>query len=581
MRVELALDQPAFTVLSVDSLGTKKLAKNPLRAPGKPDKSYEVRRLGRRFEYRPAGAPSGAPPAWAFELSERHIHLYSSYSKEGPPPPLVLNFDAGINHATLLGLMNDDGSVRLPALLHLPDQGTFRITSRTGQGLALAYDAKRFEEEKRSDDYVKVTFPPATAAMPKVDYALDVVSIYPGPPELAHDPRFNGFRRNWLNIFQLSPQHRALANNAASDVCAFTVFEYSAMAERTPPLAPGVTALDLVRQTLDRYLAGMKAYGMADPSDKTLPYDFVDTYPSLVLAAWDYVRSSKDQAWLEKNYAGVRVWATKMLAMDRDGEGLLEYPASGNAGSWTEGQRMLLRPANWWDTIGFGHQDAFANAIAYPALLGMAEMARQAKRPEDAHLYASRAEKLRTVYYRTFYNPATGVLAGWKSADGKLHDYYFTFVNGMAITYGLVPHDKANEIMDRLLAKMKEVGFTHFEYGLPGNLIPIRREDYVDLDKTYGGPEKEDGADGFQIYENGGATGDFAYYTLKALYQLGRREEADAMLFPMLRGYEDGVFQGRGQNGKTYDWRAWDGTPNGYEGLLVDNYMTLLAVLSR
>jgi hypothetical protein len=353
------------------------------------------------------------------------------------------------------------------------------------------------------------------------------------------------------------------------------------MAERTPPLAPGVTALDLVRQTLDRYLAGMKAYGMADPSDKTLPYDFVDTYPSLVLAAWDYVRSSKDQGWLERNYAGVRLWATKMLAMDRDGQGLLEYPASGNAGSWTEGQRMLLRPANWWDTIGFGHQDAFSNAIAYPALQGMAEMARQAKRPEDAQLYASRAEKLRTVYYGTFYNPATGVLAGWKSADGKLHDYYFTFVNGMAITYGLVPHDKANEIMDHLLTRMKEVGYTHFEYGLPGNLIPIRREDYVDLDKSYGGSEKEDGSDGFQIYENGGATGDFAYYTLEALYQLGRREQADAMLFPMLRGYEEGIFQGRGQNGKTYDWRAWDGTPNGYEGLLVDNYMTLLAVLSR
>ena len=581
MRVELALDQPAFTVLSVDSLGTNKLERNPLRAPGKPGSSYEVRRLGRRFEYRPVGAPRGAPPVWAFELSERQIRLYSSYSKEGPPPPLVLDFDAGINHATLLGLMNEDGNVRLPALLHLPDMGTLRITSPTGQGLALAYDARRFEDEKRSDDYVKVGFPPATAAMPQVDYTLDVVSIHPGPPELAHDPRFNGFRRNWLNIFQLSPQHRALANNATSDVCAFTVFEYSALAERTPPLAPGVTALDLVRQTLDRYLAGMKAYGMADPSEKTLPYDFVDTYPSLVLAAWDYVRGSKDQAWLERNYAGVRLWATKMLSMDRDGQGLLEYPASGNAGSWTEGRRMLLRPANWWDTIGFGHQDAFANAIAYPALLGMAELARQTKTPEDAQLFASRAEKLRTVYYPTFYNSATGVLAGWKSADGDLHDYYFTFVNGMAITYGLVPQDKANQIMDRLLAKMKEVGYTHFEYGLPGNLIPVRREDYVDLNRIYGGPEKEDGSDGFQIYENGGATGDWAYYTLKALYQLGRHEEADAMLFPMLRGYEDGLFQGRGQNGRTYDWKAWDGTPNGYEGLLVDNYMTLLAVLSR
>ena len=32
------------------------------------------------------------------------------------------------------------------------------------------------------------------------------------------------------------------------------VFEYSAMAVRTPPLAPGLTALDLIRATLDRYL---------------------------------------------------------------------------------------------------------------------------------------------------------------------------------------------------------------------------------------------------------------------------------------------------------------------------------------
>jgi len=581
MRVELALDQPAFTVLSVDSLGTHKLAKNPLRAPAKPEKSYEVRRLGRKFEYRPAGAPNGAPPAWAFELSAQQILLHSCYSKEAPPPPLVLNFDAGINHATLLGLINEDGSVRLPALLHLPDEGTLRITSRTGQGPALAYDARRFEGEKRADDYVKVTFRPATAALPEIDYALDVVNIHPGEPELARDPRFNGFRRNWLNIFQLSPQHRALANNAASDVCAFTLFEYSAVAVRTPPLAPGLSALDLIRQTLDRYLGGMKAYGVADPSERTLPYDFVDTYPSLVLAAWDYVRGRKDQAWLEANYAGVSGWASKMLAMDRDGQGLLEYPASGNCGSWTEGQRMLLRPANWWDTVGFGHQDAYSNAIAYPALLGMAEMARQVNKPEDARLYAARAEKLCAVYYPTFFNPATGVLAGWKSADGKLHDYYFTFVNGMAITYGLVPRDKANPIMDHLLAKMKEVGYTHFEYGLPGNLIPVRREDYVDLAKSAGGPEKEDGSDGFQTYENGAATGDFAYYTLQALYQLGRREEADAMLFPMLRGYEDGLFQGRGQNGKTFDWKAWDGTPNGYEGLLVDNYMTLLAVLSR
>ncbi len=91
-------------------------------------------------------------------------------------------------------------------------------------------------------------------------------------------------------------------------------------------------------------------------------------------------------------------------------------------------------------------------------------MARRAKQSADAQLYTSRAEALRSIYYTTFYNLATGVLAGWKSADGKLHDYYFTFVNGVAITYGLVSREQGNQIMNRVLAKMKDVGYSHFEY---------------------------------------------------------------------------------------------------------------------
>jgi hypothetical protein len=581
MRVDLAADQPAFVAITVDSLGKRKLTSSPLRPPAKPEKTYVLRRRGPRFEYRPSDSSASAPPAWAMEFSARQIHLRSSYSAESPPP-LELNFNPHINHATLLGFINDDGKVALPALLHLPDLGTFRITSSAGKGAALAYDALRYPDEKlRVNDYVKVTFPPASAAMPHLDYTLEVVAVYPGPPELARDPRFDGFRRDWLNIFQLNPRVRALANHAGSDVCAFTLFEYSSIAARTPPLAPGLTALDLIRQTLDRYLSGMKAYGIVGyvPNDQTTPYDFMDTYPSLLLATWDYVRGSKDEAWLRRNYSGIRGWATKLLDMDTDGDGLFEYPVSGNSGIWDK--KFSQHAANWWDDIGFGHKDAYSNALAYPALLGMAEMARRANRPGDAQLYTSRAEKLRSVYLKTFYNPATGVLAGWRSADGQLHDYYFTFVNAAAITYGVVPDDVANQIMDRLLAKMKEVGYTHFEYGLPGNLIPIRRDDYLEARQEWGGGKKEDGSDGFQIYENGGATACYAYLTLQALYRLGRRQDADAILFPMLRAFEEGGFQGTGSNGRTYDWKAWDGTPYGYEGLLVDGYQALLAVLSR
>lgn len=580
MRVALAPDQPGFTAFALDSLGKGKLSVNALRSPAPSTTAYNLREVNSTFEYRPASA--AATPVWSFAFSARHIHLRSAYANGIAPPPLVLEFDPYFNHATLLGIINDDRSVRLPALLHLPDLGTFRITSSTRGVPALGYDAQRIHGHgappESPSNWVRITFNAATAAMPEVDYDLEVVAIHPEVPGIAGDPRFDGFRRDWLNMFQLIPRERILANNIVSGPCPCTAFLYTSIAERTPPLAPGLTALDLVRQTLDRYLDGFRSIGMEGADNSPSP-GFMDSYPSLLIAATDYVRASKDHVWLEKNYSGLKGWAAKMLANDINGDGLLEYRESGNYNSW--GEKRLLRPANWWDTIGFGYQDAYSNALAYHALIGMAEAARAANHPDDAQMYSARAEKLHSIYFQTFYDPKTGILAGWKSKDGNVHDYYFTFVNSLAIVYGLVPRDKANPILDRLFAKMKEVGYTHFEYGLPGNLIPVRRADYAVHEIYAGGGSKEDGSDAFEIYENGGATGSYVYYMLKALYSLGRRTEADAILFPLLASYEKGGFQGFGPNGYSYDWKTWSGVPWGYEGLLVDNYQALLAVLAR
>ena len=586
LRVELSADQPALTALAVDSLGKNNLAPIPLRPAAAPDRKYVIRQEGSKFEYRLEGAPAGTPPAWTFEFSPRQIRVHSSYSAKNPPAPLLLNFNSYDVHPTLLGMMNDDGSVRLPALLHVPDHGTFRITSVAGKALSLGYDAQRFftwDENvnyKEADTaYVKVTFPPASASLPQLDYTFDVAAIYPQVKGIENDPRFDVFRRNWLNMFQLSPRRHVLANHAASDACALTLYLYSSIAARTPPLAPGLTAMDMIRQTLEQYLTGAHAYGMPRPNDPLNPASSLDTYPSLLIAAADYVHATHDEAWVKKNYAGLKGWAGKMLASDPQGTGLLADVLSGN-NEW-DNREYPHHTCNWWDNIGFGHYDAYSNALAYHALRGMVDLAMFAGVPEDAKFFAARADKLHSVYFDTFYNPATGVLAGWKSADGKLHDYYFTFVNGAAITYGLVPNDQANTIMDRMLAKMKEVGYTRFDYGLPGDLIPIHQSDYMLHNKRWGGPDKTDGSDTFQIYCNGGASGNFVYFTLQALYRLGRHQDADAILFPLLRGYDEGGFQGHGPNGMTYDWKAWDGTPHGYEGLLVDNYHALLAVLSR
>ena len=154
----------------------------------------------------------------------------------------------------------------------------------------------------------------------------------------------------------------------------------------------------------------------------------------------------------------------------------------------------------------------------------------------------------------------------------------------LVITYGLVEDKTANAIMDRLLSKMQSVSYTNFSLGLPGNLLPVKKGDYG-LTKSpperFGEPQLDDGSDGFQFYENGGATGCSAYFTIKALYQLGRVEDARRILYPMLASYARCEFQGFDTKGHSFDWRDWKGGGHGYEGLLVDNYHALLAVLDE
>lgn len=154
-------------------------------------------------------------------------------------------------------------------------------------------------------------------------------------------------------------------------------------------------------------------------------------------------------------------------------------------------------------------------------------------------------------------------------------------MNGIAARYGLISEEQARQVMDRIVDKMDKVGYRNFALGLPGNLVPIRRADYVDLDPRFGGPTREDGSDGFEVYENGGTTACFSYFTMAALYQLGEKEQGDKILMPMLDSFEQQGFSGRAPNGLTHDWKDWKGGAHGYEGFLVDNYYALLAVLDR
>jgi|GEM_PF-7084996 len=262
---KISLDYPGFEELSVDSLGNGRFAMVTLKPPLQPWRPVKAERKGSRVEYRgPDTAPSEAP-RWAIEIKAKEILFKSHWSADDPPEPLVLDADTSVSHVTLLGLMETNGAIRLPALLHFPDQGTFQISANLKHADSLGYATTR----KNS----KIIFPSATREHPELTYCLSVICIHPNIPGITADARFDCIRRNWLNIFQLNPQRRVLANNAGSDSCGFCYYEYADIAEHTPPLTKGLTALDLVRQTLDRVIGGFKACGMPGYSPSVIGHE--------------------------------------------------------------------------------------------------------------------------------------------------------------------------------------------------------------------------------------------------------------------------------------------------------------------
>ncbi|MHC4212623.1 MAG: MGH1-like glycoside hydrolase domain-containing protein [Planctomycetota bacterium] len=562
--VELASDKPQFASLWVDSLGKGRKWTNGMLNVGSKQTWHTSTEDGWiRYADKQTGSST------LFKFKDNSIAIKSVAGGENAAEPFVLKFRFRGKHpayATLLGVIEDDGSVRLPAVLNIPGQGTLRISAISARQVPLRLDYQGMRE------HVTITFPAGSKENPWIQFKLEVVSIYPRQAAVDKDVRFDGYRRCWLNMLQISSKHRVLANHTGSDVCGLCYHEYSEIAMLTGQLADGVSGPQLLRDSLDRILGGKKTYAMKGYGKEEYPQTSLDTWPSLLTAAHNYYQASKDDKWVKANIDKLLQWGRESLKTDSDGNGLIEYHQSGNLGE------CKVRPANWWDCINFGHEDAYSNAIAYRGFRGLAKLAAVAGREKDAREFAQAAQKLKDSYYKTFYNPKTGMLAGWKSRDGNLHDYGFIFVQGLAITYGVVDDKtKANKLLDATFKKMQEVGFNRLDLGLPGNLVNVPDADYFDQ-----GTSRWGGRNAFQVYENGGASANHVYYTLAALYKLGREKEADRILFPILKSFNQCRFQGTDDNdNETNDWRAWDGTPWGYEGMLVDNYLVVKAVLVR
>ena len=294
-----------------------------------------------------------------------------------------------------------------------------------------------------------------------------------------------------------------ISNSVMSINCGLAMLFYAEQAVFAPHLEDGISPMELVGATVDRYFDGARGYMMPNVNVYSPEWKSSrETAAYLVISAWYVIDTIGGKTQMDH-------WLKPMEAVADRIEGHLNKDG-------------LVDEAGkeWFDVYDFQGPDALTNAADYRAFLCMADVETQAGQPEKARRYREDAERIKGVYFKTFFNPATGVLAGWKSPDGKLHDFMFPWVNGFAIYQGLVPQEQAKSILQRMLAKMQSIGFHSFELGLPTNLIPMSPADYVP--HTSGAPKQPDGMDTWQVYMNGGATSPYEYYFIQALYANGK-----------------------------------------------------------
>jgi hypothetical protein len=496
---------------------------------------------------------------------------------------IIFPFDPRITPTTVLpALWDEEGMLHLPAIVSAPDHGQMLLScdgdspvrghltgSRTQKKVDLHIELPLF----KTGDACTLSFAPVHL---------------PAPHHLADKALWTCARRGWFGAFQCSaewgdPGHPysapsgMLGNNVISDPASCSLWFYADQAFFTPDLAPGISAMALVRRTLDWWL-----------DHKVLPHgemicywdkvNFLDANSGPIIAAWDYVEATGDLDWLKRRIERIELLADYLAGRDTDGDGLVEAVQSGNYGALQQPGRSCA----WWDALNCGHKDSYSNALIYRAWRCLADLEAKLGRSEAQARYTRLADRLHAAFFPTLYNPATGWLAWWKSEDGVLHDYASPIINGMAIEYGLVPQDQIVPILDRLWNKITEAGFTRFDLGVPPMLIPVLRADYLQPD-AIGIPQREDGTDTFGYYMNGGITAGQVLHFLAAHYVAGENERGDRVLRAMLDRQAEGGFQNGAVNAypQGIDWTTWDGQPAGYEGYLADSFRFLQAVLLR
>lgn len=629
--LRLATDRPAIVHLGIDTEGTGREEHNLLREPlglswmrsTAPLRSWSVEeiepdqaRIRHEFDY--------GTLDWHVRAEGDCLIFEIRQDAWAPVYDLALPFNLSQQHcptAVLPHAVEHDTRLLPPWLLVAPDHGHLYAEAMPHHGARRGV-GKRHPRERyapaawyatltgQRNSHTLVWTLRAERPFERGDAVTFRFSPQPiAQPDGVDDALWQRIRRPWLNQFQANADENdvetpmMLANNVLSNPAVCCTFFYSAAIRLLPEPLPGIDLPMLVRRTLDDWFANrVMQHGNVAAFCKSDTYLF--TNPALICAAWDYVDATGDIDWLCTNLDQINLAANFLLRRDQDGDGLVESLHSGNRWSLRDPDRADF----YLETINFGHKNALTNAFACRAFLCYADLLGRVDRPELAAVYRKAAAKLKSVYGDTFYNPETGVLAGWVSADGELHDHVFPFVNGLACAFGLVAPDRGREILRRIMARLRELKPGGWRWGVPVNLVPVPDYDLIQPalrpDGKYGMCEKTrevlpttlddlgvprwvdpDGTRSFRgraLYNGATQTG-LTAFLIMGLDAVGMREDADWLLEPLLQAAEAGELQNglHVKAGEGAEHHDWDGNPTGYEGYLPEGWHFLVAASMR
>ena len=584
-RLVLDKSSPRILFLSWDSLGHGESGVNFLQESGAcpvldpifqstmPLGTSALTRTGNVFHYAPVEVATGACEQVSIRADERGFDLGLAAAADHKMMMrgglFRFHFAANQTPTTFVcrpsEIMN---YVAMPTYLAAPDFGTAYIT-RTGD--PVAFYRKPSALFPATTYWVDITphQPAAEDGLNEIGpepwhttMHFDLQRLEPLPALVKEDSRLKRFPKYSLNMVQWRPDTGVIGNSVMSVPCGLAILFYAQQALFAPQLKDGISPMDMVRASVDRYFQVASGYQM--PNQNVCAPDWSssrETAAYLVISAWYVVHTIGGKEQLHQWLEPLECLANHIESQFGQ-DGLIYYRGHGSM---------------WFDTYKFQGADAYSNAADYRAFQCMGDLETLAGRPDMARRYQDDADRIKAVYFKLFYNPETGVLAGWRSEDGKLHDYMFPWVNGFAICQGLVPLDKAKAILQVLLAQLDQIGFHSYPLGLPTNLKPMSPADYIP--HTSGAPKQADGMDTWQVYMNGGATPALEYYVIQALYQTGQYEEAERLLWPLMGSFEKGTFntgiQLRGQKQRNPVGSAfyeWNGSRGRGEGYLPENW---------